>query len=153
MRHSYEALFEPDGEFFTIVVPDIPEITTFGYGLQDTIDMAVDALETMLLAYQDSGQPVPKPTYGRTAPKGGHVAIISVEPRNKEPELVTTKEAAEILGVSDARIRAMIRDGVLSSRKTSAGHLIPLELLKHRQFFPVGPGRPAREKIVASSRH
>lgn len=57
---------------------------------------------------------------------------------------LTTKEAAENLGISDARIRQMIIKGTLKAQKFGHIHLIQeadLEAVRERK-----PGRPKKDK-------
>ena len=68
-------------------------------------------------------------------------------------KLLTAKQAAEILGVDDSRVRVLIREGRLPAQKVGRDWVImepDLELVKDRK-----PGRPKtkggimdREKIV-----
>lgn len=58
--------------------------------------------------------------------------------------LITTSEAAEILGVSLRRVRALIEDGRLPSQQIGREHLIiksDLELVRERRT-----GRPPKVK-------
>ncbi len=60
-------------------------------------------------------------------------------------ELLTTKEAAEKLGVSVRRVQAMITDGSLPASKLGRDYIInasDLTLVQDRK-----PGRPPKEKI------
>lgn len=59
-------------------------------------------------------------------------------------DLITTKEAAEKLGVSMRRVTALIKDGRLPSQQVGREHLIKesdLELVGERKI-----GRPAKAK-------
>lgn len=59
-------------------------------------------------------------------------------------DLITTKDAAEKLGVSMRRITALIKDGRLPSQQIGREHLIKesdLELVRERKV-----GRPAKVK-------
>ena len=61
-------------------------------------------------------------------------------------KLLTTKDAAKKLGVSDGRVRAMILAGRLPAEKFGRAHLIreeDLKLVKDRR-----PGRPRVNKPV-----
>jgi excisionase family DNA binding protein len=146
VNRLYEALFIPDGTRFTVEFPDFPEATTCGDDLTDAAYMAQDALQTMVLAYGDLGRSLPAATFNHRPPRGGYAMLVMVNPDyDMEPAFVTTAEAAELLGVSGSRIRAMIRDGVLPSKRTSAGHLIPVQALKERKTHPRPAGRPKKD--------
>jgi excisionase family DNA binding protein len=65
-------------------------------------------------------------------------------------ELLTTEEAAERLGVTSARIRAMIAAGRLPARKFGHVHMIlesDLKTVEGRK-----PGRPPKQKIESSKK-
>jgi len=59
-------------------------------------------------------------------------------------KLLTTQQAADQLGVTDARVRAMIRDGRLRAERFGRAHMIredELKLVADRK-----PGRPPKPK-------
>jgi excisionase family DNA binding protein len=61
-------------------------------------------------------------------------------------DLITTKEAAEKLGVSMRRVTALIKDGRLPSQQIGREHLIKesdLELVRERKT-----GRPAKKETA-----
>jgi excisionase family DNA binding protein len=64
--------------------------------------------------------------------------------------LVTTKEAAQILGVTPARVRQFIKDGRLAAEKRGRDHLLGEQEVKRfkrhgRRSGPKG-GRPRRDR-------
>lgn len=64
-------------------------------------------------------------------------------------KLLTTKDAAKKLGVSDGRVRAMIIAGRLPAEKFGRAHLIreaDLKLVRNRK-----PGRPRTKKPATKS--
>jgi excisionase family DNA binding protein len=149
-RYSFEALLKPVGNGFEVTFPDIPNCITQGSSFDNAIYMAADALEVMLEAMLKDDDEIPLPTYGRQAPIRGFAVIVSVEPNPRRIEdSVTTKEAAILLGVSDSRARAMVRDGVLPSRKIGRDRLIPIWAIKERINNPRSAGRPRKEPAAA----
>jgi antitoxin HicB len=52
----------PDGKFFLVKFPDIPEAITQGETLEEAVDVAEDALETALEFYFEGLRPVPDPS-------------------------------------------------------------------------------------------
>ena len=59
-------------------------------------------------------------------------------------KLLTAKQAAQILGVDDSRVRVLIREGRLPAQKVGRDWVIlepDLELVKDRK-----PGRPKKQK-------
>jgi excisionase family DNA binding protein len=65
-----------------------------------------------------------------------------------EKGLLTTKEVAERLGVTQSRVRALIQSGRLPSQQYGRDHLIKesdLKLVQDRK-----PGRPPKAKAESS---
>ncbi len=60
MRYPIE--IEPDGKFFLVTFPDIPEASTQGKTLMDAKDVATSALETALDFYFENSRVVPNPS-------------------------------------------------------------------------------------------
>jgi excisionase family DNA binding protein len=63
-----------------------------------------------------------------------------------EKGLLTTKEVAERLGVTQSRVRALIQSGRLPSQQFGRDHLIKesdLDLVQDRK-----PGRPSKAKAA-----
>ena len=61
----------------------------------------------------------------------------------KPGDLLSTAEAAEVLGVSRRRVAAMCRDGVLKSKLVGNRYVIEWQHVKDRLDNPPGAGRPA----------
>ncbi len=63
-------------------------------------------------------------------------------------KLYTTETAAEFLGVSAARVRQLILEGRLKSRKYGRDHLIrERELRGYMVAGPKKPGRPRKNRL------
>ena len=60
MRYPID--IEPDGKFFLVTFPDIPEAHTQGEGIEEAMEMAQDALETALEFYFEDKRIVPPPS-------------------------------------------------------------------------------------------
>jgi antitoxin HicB len=58
----YPINITPDGKFFMVTFPDIPEALTQGNSIQDARLHALDALETALDFYFEEPRPVPAPS-------------------------------------------------------------------------------------------
>ena len=76
MRH-YFAVFTPDENgMISVWFPDIPEIATCGSDLDEAMDMAQDALKSMLEAYAREGRAIPAPS-GIKAVKAANAAFCA----------------------------------------------------------------------------
>lgn len=62
---KYPVNLEPDGKFFLVTFPDIPEAITQGEDREDALCHALDALESALEFYFDARRKVPAPSKPR----------------------------------------------------------------------------------------
>lgn len=61
MKETYTVVLraEPEGGY-TVLVPALPEIVSYGETLEEAKYMAQDAIRCALLARRDRGEPIPK---------------------------------------------------------------------------------------------
>lgn len=62
MKYIYPAIFEREGDNYTVQFPDLQGCNTFGNGLQETYDMAEDALCLMLYTLEENEAVIPPAT-------------------------------------------------------------------------------------------
>src|ERR1017187_9631153 len=60
MRYPYKV--RPDGKYFLVTFPDIPEAITQGESMEQALEAAQDALETALEFYFEDARTVPEPS-------------------------------------------------------------------------------------------
>lgn len=60
--YDYPVTLKPDEGTVLVTFVDVPEAITFGADEGDALRNAIDALETGLSFYLDSGKPLPKPS-------------------------------------------------------------------------------------------
>lgn len=60
MRYPYD--IKPDGKFFLVAFPDIPEAITQGETIEEARQAAADAFETALDFYFEDARVVPPPS-------------------------------------------------------------------------------------------
>jgi antitoxin HicB len=60
MRYPFKV--RPDGKFFLVTFPDIPEAITQGESMEQALAVAQDALETALEFYFEGSRAVPEPS-------------------------------------------------------------------------------------------
>ena len=65
----YPIKIRPDGKFFLVTFPDIPEAITQGETMEQALEVAQDALETALEFYFEGLRQVPAPS---PIKRGGH---------------------------------------------------------------------------------
>jgi len=59
---QYPANIRPDGKFFLVTFPDIPEAITQGNDIEDAMRHGADVLESALDFYLESGRTIPAPS-------------------------------------------------------------------------------------------
>lgn len=149
MRYTYQAVITPwKGTRFEVDFPDLQGCHTSGASFSDSIEMGADLLECAIGAYLDSGKRLPKPSDYLLCPHNGQVVAISVVSKKNGDanDLVTTREASDILGVSRARVCAMVKSGILQADKIGRDYRITVASIKERMNNPVSAGRPFRSK-------
>lgn len=87
--------------------------------------MAAGALELVVESYLDNGRELPTPSLDAPCPEGVRELLASVEV-DVENRLVTTREAAKLLGIGDARVRQLILGGNLLARRQEGSNLVYL---------------------------
>ena len=139
MRYTYPVLVIEDelGGYCTYL-NDFDQVTE-GEDIAEAIEMGADALWLMIDDYLQLDKPLPKPTYPEE--HKGLLVAISVDV-DTERGLLTTKMAAGLLGVSDARVRQMVCSGQLASKKIGRDNYVYLWSIRERQANPPKPGRP-----------
>ena len=142
MRYTYPVLVIEDelGGYCTYL-NDFDQVTE-GEDIAEAIEMGADALWLMIDDYLQLDKPLPKPTYPEE--HKGLLVAISVDV-DTERGLLTTKMAAGLLGVSDARVRQMVCSGQLASKKIGRDNYVYLWSIRERQANPAKPGRPSKK--------
>ena len=79
----------------------------------------------------------------------GLLVALSVDV-DTERGVLTTKMAAHLLGVSDARVRQMICSGQLAAKKQGRDNYVYLSSVKERLNNPPKPGRPRKSDRLES---
>lgn len=150
MKYVYEAIIEPSGEFLEARFPDLGIITQ-GDDMQDAAFMAQDLLENHIVMALKKGEALPAPTFGNECnDKGYHMGIVvECDEDTPEDKTMSVNEAADVLDVTPARVRAMIRDGILTSRKVGMVHLVDADSVMRRFNEPAHAGRPRKEAATA----
>ena len=138
MVYLYEAIIKKeveDGEeYYSVKFPDWPS-ATYGETLQEAAEMATDFLETNVSYCLAHGLDLPIATFGNET-SGGTLALISTNITNDAAQSewgwITTKEAADILGVTSHRVRVMANTDVLPSKRTGRDILVQRTAVEER---------------------
>lgn len=99
------------------------EGATQGASFDDAVTMAADWLAITLKAAHEDGKALPRQSLGHEPVQGGRVVAVAVEDP-EQPDEVTAKEAAVILGVSQSRVTQLCDAGLLESRIDGRNRLV-----------------------------
>jgi len=141
MRYTYEFEFYP-GEEYLLAVPFDFDGGTFGDGPKDTAEMAADWLIETINDYLLQQKQVPIPTYGNQPEKNGLVALVSVDTSLESIKTVFACDAAEMLGVTRARVTQLLNKGLLEGYRKGRTTNITLDSIKARLEDAPKAGRP-----------
>lgn len=150
-RYLYEVVLIPDddGSGFVVSAPDMGGCITQGDTVEEAIEMAADALTTSIAALLKYNDPVPTPTFGHRAPKGGKVVAISFEAdASYIIDAVSPAEAAEMLGVTRGRVSQMIKSGQLTASRGENATYVDRASIQERLTVSPKSGRPRKVAVA-----
>lgn len=142
MRYVYPAIFtENELGGYNVQFVDFENGYTCGDDMEDAVAMASEVMWLLIDDYLQLDKPLPKPTYPQE--HEGLLVAVSVDV-DTERGMLTTRMAASLLGVSDARVRQMVCSGQLASKKIGRDNYVYLWSVKERLNNPPKPGRPKK---------
>lgn len=145
-RYFYEAILMPREKGWEARIADL-DIVTQGEDVADAAYMAQDALALRISGLLAEGRDVPeRGRFGGACPEGGMaVGILTLaEPGTIFDETMSVREAADVLGVTRARIHALVAAGKLRSVKSGNARMISASDVMARFNAPRAAGRPAK---------
>lgn len=147
MQYTYEfELFRGDG--FWIAVPFDMDGATQGSTIEEASEMAADWLRMDVEHRLMRGIDLPKATFGHEPQEGGILMVVSVEAGLDAVKKVSASEAARMLGVTPARVTAMIKDGLLDAYKDGARTWVTVDSIDERKRNPGVVGRPKKAAMA-----
>lgn len=149
MRYTYPAIFEPNElGGYSVCFPDLPECCTDGDDLEDAVEMAAEAMELAIESYIENGRELPAPSFDAASSGNGLLIAVSADVR-EDGKLVPARETAQLLEVSDARVRQLIGSGALASKRQGRDNCVYLWSVRDRLARPRTAGRPRKESAKA----
>ena len=76
MKYVFPAVFEKDEDKIAVRVPDVKGCITFGDDMAEAMEMVKDALEMMLVHFEDHGEPIPKASDIKAIETNGIVSYV-----------------------------------------------------------------------------
>lgn len=137
----------PDSEGGYAVEPCGLAGATEGDTYEEAVEMAVDWLRVHALAALERGAEFRGGGLGHAPSRGGTVVTLAVNVELSDIPAVTAAEAAEMLGVSTARVAQLCRDGSLNSWKIGSTRMVSCDSVESRLAAKPGAGRPRRVSV------
>lgn len=141
--------FYPDPEGGYVVKPCGLDGATEGDTYEEAVEMAVDWLRVHALAALERGAEFRGSGLGHVPSRGGTVVTLAVSVELSDVPAVTAAEAAEMLGISTARVAQLCRDGSLNSRRVGSARMVSRDSIECRLAARPGAGRPHRASAEA----
>lgn len=144
MRYVIEVEVYDDGDLLTVDIPDF-NATTQGEDLCDAIGMATDLVIALLEDRILTGGVLPAPSpLGRSPRFGGTIVVIAVDVSRASIPAVSASKAAELLGVSRARVSQLLRSGRLEGYREGRDTFVTRASLRARIDEAPTAGRPRK---------
>ena len=120
-----------------------------GTDVEDACESAADLLRELVCDYLMRGEQPPAATFGHEPTHDGVRVVVSVDASLDGIEKASAAEAAEMLGVSRARVTQMVSSGLLDGWKEGRNAYVTIASIEARKAAPVGAGRPKKAAAVA----
>lgn len=138
----------PDPEGGYAVEPCGLAGATEGDTYEEAVEMAVDWLRAHALAALERGTEYKGSDLGHTPSHGGMVVTVATNVELSDIPAVTAAEAADMLGVSTARVAQLCRDGSLNSWKVGSTRMVSRDSIEYRLAAKPEAGRPCKDAMV-----
>ena len=113
MVYVFEFELVEEGDGWVVSYPFDFDGATQGFGIAEASEMSADWLKTMLEHRILAGESVPDATLGNEPRRGGRILLVAVEAGLETVDVVSAKEAAEMLGVTKGRVSQLLKAGKL----------------------------------------
>ena len=143
---EFEVYPDPEGGY--AVEPCGLAGATEGDTYEEAVEMAVDWLRVHALAALEHGTEFEGSGLGHTPCHGGMVVTVATNVELSDIPAVTAAEAAEMLGVSTARVAQLCRDGSLNSWKVGSTRMVSRDSIEYRLAAKPEAGRPCKAAMV-----
>lgn len=128
--YECELCEEPGG--WCVVLPDGFGSVVRAASREKVGQKAVDSLKAGVLRRLLTGEPVPEPTYVTEPLRDGSRVLAVTAEVDMQGFRVTATEAADILGLSNARVTQLLEDGKLIGYREGRNSYVTLDSVKRR---------------------
>lgn len=147
VMQEFEVYPDPEGGY--AVEPCGLAGATEGDTYEEAVEMAVDWLRAHALAALERGAEFEGGGLGHAPSHGGTIVTVATSVELSDIPAVTAAEAAEMLGVSTARVAQLCRDGSLSSWRVGNTRMVSRDSIEYRIAAKPGAGRPCKAAAEA----
>lgn len=131
MEYTYRCALTHEGDGWVATFPQLGGYSTGGDTREEALREARDLLAALLCDYAERGEEPPEP---------GDVTPETVEESHYE----TQAACAELLGVTRARVNALVASGQLESRVFNGRRKVSVESMERWKASARRSGRPAK---------
>ena len=145
MRVTSECVLVRDGEGWTAVFPEFGDVATSGSTRTEALRNAQEVLELEAYDLLEEGAQ-------HRARHVAEVVVLTAEVTKEDAErsrYVTKSQAAERIGVTPARVTALVKSGQLRTKAFDGRELVSLESVAEYTASPRHAGRP-RGKLMSA---
>ncbi len=139
MRVIYEALVmvDYDGSYYAFL-PDLPACAVQADSYENALYLLADYSEETLSQMLCEGMQLPTPSYGRIGDATYSVATLVLSASDEANyRVMSALQAADTLGVSQARVSQMLKDGTLQGYKTGRDSWVYVTSVEDRlRYYP-----------------
>lgn len=147
VMQEFEIFADPEGGY--AVLPCGLDGATEGDTYEEAVEMAVDWLRVRALAALERGAAFEGGGLGHAPENGGTVVTVATNVELSDIPSVTAAEAAEMLGVSTARVAQLCRDGSLNSWRVGGTRMVSRDSIEYRLAVKPEAGRPRKRPAEA----
>ena len=141
MEYTYRCALTHEGDGWVATFPQLGGYSTGGDTREEALREARDLLTALLCDYAERGEEPPEP---------GDVTELALVTVDVTPETVeeshyeTQAACAELLGVTRARVNALVASGQLESRVFNGRRKVSVESMERWKASARRSGRPAK---------
>lgn len=141
MEYTYRCALTHEGDGWVATFPQLGGYSTGGDTREEALREARDLLTALLCDYAERGEEPPEPgDVTELAP-----VTVDVTPETVEESHYETQAAcAELLGVTRARVNALVASGQLESRVFNGRRKVSVESMERWKAGARRSGRPAK---------
>ena len=144
MEYTYRCVLTHEDDGWVASFPQLGGYSTGGNTREEALHEASDLLTALLCDYTERGEEPPEPgDVTELAP----VTVVVTPETVEEAHYETQAACAELLGVTRARVNALVASGQLESKVFGGRRKVSIESMERWKATERKAGRPARVDV------